>query len=216
MTFRVYVPAYPPCSGKAQPGTLNVQRAILQRFDVSENLGVYSCRPIVGGSAPSIHSDGRAGDVGFPRLHWQGYQLVETLRLHAWDLGVMGIIWDRRRWDWRTPWGRSYAGADPHTTHVHWEQEPTLARTLTWPTANRLIGENMSFTSQEEAALKRLAPYGDILTLLGQGLNTPGPTTGKVGNGYSLIHVLETYRVLAANSGIDPTDHQSLARLLGQ
>lgn len=211
MTFRLYVPAVPPCSGKAQTGTRNLQAAILHRFEYATPLGIYNCRPVSGGVKPSIHSDGRAGDTGFPveggRPHWQGYLLVEQLRQNAWDLGVMGIIWNRRRWDWRTPWGRTYNGPNPHFDHVHWEQEPNLAQTLSLETARRLIGEPpMSFTSNEEAVLK----------LLVQGLTSPGPSTGKVGNGLSLIHVLETYRITASRSGTDPTDHSRLAeQILG-
>lgn len=217
VSFWSYVPAYPPCAGRAQTGTSNLQLAILERFDRAYDAGIYSCRQIVGGSAPSIHSDGRAGDVGFPRLHIQGYQLVEALRSQARGLGVMGIIWDRRRYDWRTPWGRLYSGSDAHTTHVHYEMEPNLAKTLTLPRARYLIGEPMAFTPAEETILKTVAAYGDVLTELARGLISPGPTTGRIGNGLSLIHLLEVHRVVSDRTGVSPVDHVGLAtRLLGQ
>lgn len=211
MTFHRYVPAYPPCAGRAQTGTRNLQAAILHHLDAGYDLGIYNCRPSSGSpNVPSIHSDGRAGDTGFPVLngqpHREGFLLVELLRLNAWDLGVMGIIWDRRRFDWRTPWGRRYTGPNPHVDHVHWEQEPDLAHTLSLETADRLIGGTM-FTNSEEALLKTLA----------QAIMSPGPTTGKIGNGLSLLHVLETYRVTADMAAVDPVDHRLLAaRILGQ
>lgn len=223
MSFWPYVAAYPPCSGRALPGTANLQLAILDRFDRSLDFGIYNCRPsTTSPNVPSIHSDGRAGDVGFPvyngQPHAQGFALVELLRRHSSTLGIMGIIWNRRRFDWRTPWGREYTGPSPHVDHVHWEQTPSIAWSLTAATADRLIGEQpMAFTPQEEQALRRLAPYADILALLGQGLNSPGPTTGKVGNGYSLIHLLEVHRIVSDKTGVSPTDHLNLAtRLLGQ
>lgn len=221
MTFHRYVAAYPPCSGRPLPGSANLQQALLNRFERSLDYGIYNCRPLTTNFAvPSIHSDGRAGDLGFPVVgglpHVHGYLAVGLLKAYAWPLGVMGIIWDRKRWDWRSPEGRPYNGPNPHIDHVHWEQIPSLGQTLTYETAYRLIGEPMNFTPEEIAALIRLAPYADTLVALSRGLLGPGPTTGKVGSGYSLIHVLESYRVVSEIAGIDPTDHRAMAAWLSR
>jgi hypothetical protein len=222
VTFHRYVAAYPPCSGKPLLGSANLQVALLERFEKSLDYGIYNCRPLTTNAAvPSIHSDGRAGDLGFPVVggsaHVHGYLAVGLLIAYAWPLGIMGIIWDRRRWDYKTPGGRSYTGPNPHIDHIHWEQVPSLAVTLTAETAYRLIGEPMpSFTPQEIEALIRLAPYADTLALLSKGLLYPGPTTGKVGSGFSLIHLLEVYRLVAQNAGIDPLDHVTMANFLSR
>lgn len=221
MTFHPYVAAVPPCSGKAQKGTSYLQAALLERFDASFDYGIYNCRALTTNAAvPSIHSDGRAGDLGFPDAvtkkrtpvkspHPQGFIAVEILRVNAWDLGIMGIIWNRRRWSARNPWGAVYNGPNPHVDHVHFEQEPNLATNLSLDDVYDLIGDPpMSFTAAQEATLKMLA---DALT-------KPGPTTGRVGNGESLIHVLEVHRLVAAEiPAISPLDHNAIrTRLLGQ
>lgn len=228
MPFWPYVAAYPPCSGRALPGSARLQEGILDRFEASFDYGIYNCRPSTSNpAAPSIHSDGRAGDDGFPdgrtgartpvtTPHYQGFILCELLRANAFELGIQGIIWNHRRFDYRTPWGRNYTGPNPHTDHVHWEQHPGLAVSLSEDTVDRIVRSQTMFTPQQEAALKELATYGTILTQLGKGLNTPGPTTGRVGNGLSLIHVLEAYRLVAANANLSPLDHAGIARLLGQ
>jgi hypothetical protein len=68
------------------------------------------------------------------------------------------------------------------------------------------------FTPEEVAALKGLAPYSDFLVALSKAILGPGPTTGRMGNPLSLLHILETYRRTADQSGISPVDHESLAR----
>lgn len=213
MAFRAYVPAVPPCSGKAQKGTSYLQAALLDRFESAFDYGIYNCRPLTTDAAkPSIHSDGRAGDLGFKvsngQPHADGFTAVEILRANAWDLGIMGIIWDRRRWDARTPWGRAYTGPNPHIDHIHFEQEPNLAAGLTKDDAYRMIGDpQMSFTPQQEATLKMLA----------DALVKPGPTTGHVGDGKSLLHVLEVHRLVAKDAGVSGLDHEKIkAHLLGQ
>jgi hypothetical protein len=223
VTFRPYVGAVPPCSGKAQKGTSYVQAALLDRFDKSFDYGIYNCRPLTtDASTPSIHSDGRAGDLGFPvtngQPHAQGFAAVEVLRANAWELGLMGIIWNRTRYDWRTPWGRKYTGPSPHIDHIHYEQEPGVAANLSLDRAYYLIGDEMPFTPAEEKALIALAPYASVLSVLGKGLLSPGPSTGKVGNGESLIHMLETYRMVALEPpAISALDHLAMkSRLLGQ
>lgn len=222
MSFWPYVSAVPPCAGRALPGTRHVQMAIMDRFDHAIDYGIYNCRASTSNTAvPSIHSDGRAGDVGFPVLggqpHYEGFVLVRVLLDHKEALGLQGIIWNRTRWDWRTPWGREYTGPNPHVDHVHWEQHPTLANSLTQQTADRLIGvEDMAFTSAEEAILRQVAAQGATLVQLAKGLTSPGPVTGKVGNGMSPVWVLEWYRLFAQNKGVSPLNPTELARLLGQ
>lgn len=234
LTFWPYVPAYPPCSGKPLAGSANLQLACLERFESSFDYGIYNCRAMTtDSSTPSIHSDGRAGDVGFPdavtgeRLvtnpHPDGFVLLELLRSNAFDLGIMGIIWNRRRWDARTPWGREYFGPNPHINHVHWEQTPLIAGSLLLANARKLIGElPVAFTPQEEDALKRIAPYAKFLGELAAAIAGPGPVTGARGQPLSLLHVLETHRLVARQIGVGGDKHEAIAeallsgRLLGQ
>lgn len=223
MPFWTYVGAVKPCSDRALPGSKNVQMALLERFDRSFDFGILNCRASTSNAAVmSIHSDGRAGDLGFPVVngqpHAQGFEAVEILRTHGLALGVMGLIWYGQRYDWRTPWGRKYTGPNPHVDHVHWEQHPDLARTLTADTAYRLIGDPpMAFTPQEETALKALAPYSTFLVDLAKAIRAPGPTTAKVGTGQSLLHVLEVHRLVAEDAAVSGLDHLAIkAHLLGQ
>lgn len=184
MPFWPYVAATPPCSGRPMIGTARLQLGILNRFDRALDYGIYNCRSSTSNAAvPSIHSDGRAGDTGFPvssgQPHAQGFQLLELLRTNATYLGIMGIIWDRRRFDARTPWGRAYTGPNPHVDHVHWEQHPTLAVSLTTETVNRMIG----YLSEEEEVTLKPPARGNAVRAIQKALNIFQPTLAVAEDG---------------------------------
>jgi hypothetical protein len=196
VSFWPYIPAVAPCSGKAQKGTANLQQAILDRFDRALDYGIYNCRPLTtNASVPSIHSDGRAGDTGFPvvggKAHAQGFALVEVLKANAHELGIMGIIWNRLRWSAKSPMGGKYTGPNPHIDHVHWEQVPSIAVSLTLDDAYRLIGF-------EEAEMTLKVPdRGNAVRAIQQALNKWQPALNVVEDGIygpGLTAAVKTYQ----------------------
>lgn len=158
MTFHPYQSAT-ECTGRAQPGTKNLETAINDVWDKSMTFGVYNCRPVRGGTSLSLHSEGRAVDIGFPVVnggaHPQGHQLLDVLLENAWGLGLQAIIWDRRWYSAYHPLGRYYDGVNPHVDHLHIEQAWNGARTLSLIQAYDLVGD-MAFTPDEETILKQI------------------------------------------------------------
>lgn len=148
------------CTGRAQPGTKNLMVAINDVWDYSTSLGIYNCRPVRGGTTRSIHSEGRAVDIGFPLVGGDanpiGYQLLDVLKRNAWDLGLQAIIWDRRWYSRSYPEGRVYTGVNPHIDHLHIEQAWNGALNLSLNDAYDLVGE-MAFTPEQEQILKEIA-----------------------------------------------------------
>lgn len=140
--------------------------------------------------------------------------IAEKLRASR-DRRIKYCIFQGRYFSPKTAWQwRPYTGPNAHEKHLHLSVTANDSTTK-WP-INDGEEEDMPFTPEEAATLKALAPYGSTLTDLGKGLVSPGPTTGRRGNGQSLIHVLETHRIFADNAGVSAMDHVELARLLGQ
>lgn len=78
------------------------------------------------------------------------------------------------------------------------------------------LEDSMSFTPEEIAALKALAPYASFLSEFGKEMLKPGSTTGMGANPQSLMHVLEVHRLIAEDAKVSGTDHKAIAaRLLG-
>jgi hypothetical protein len=128
------------CSGKIQPGTAALMSWLLGEYRAGRNWGIYNCRLTAGGS-PSVHGDGRAGDIGFAyvngRPNPQGYALVERLLPKVGQLGIQRIIWARTIWDIRGK--RAYTTGASHNDHVHWEQTWSSARNLTLATIRAVM-----------------------------------------------------------------------------
>lgn len=127
----------PGCIGAAQPGTVALLKYLLDHFPGTRSLGVYNCRDQRGSTILSIHACGRAGDDGIPLKGGEadtslGDPIVRLLIEFANDLGIMGIIWNRVRYDAKTPRGRVYTGLVPHKDHIHFEQVSSLAASLTY------------------------------------------------------------------------------------
>lgn len=124
------------CTGGPQPGARAFLAWALATQPHARNDGIYNCRNVRGGSTMSAHAEGRAIDVGFPlvdgRPNPAGTALVQVLRPIAAKLGIGCIIWNRRIWSAKSPGraGRPYAGADPHTGHVHVELTRKAAAVL--------------------------------------------------------------------------------------
>lgn len=117
--------SFKSCTGIAQLGTRNLSHACA-RWPLANTggaYGIYNCRP------PSLHGEGRALDIGFPGVaNPAGTALAQALIFNAWNLGLMGVIWNRTRWSARHPEGYPYTGPSPHLDHIHVEQTWFAAR----------------------------------------------------------------------------------------
>jgi hypothetical protein len=108
------------CSKGPQPGTRCLLDELLRRYPGSRDMGIYNCRDVRGATTPSIHGEGRAGDIG-PADKKQGDEIATWLISNARAYQIQRIIWYRRIWDYAKGW-REYTGLHPHTDHVHFEQ----------------------------------------------------------------------------------------------
>jgi hypothetical protein len=135
------------CSGKPQPGTVALLKYLLVRFPQTRSMGIYNCRNVAGTTSKSIHSCGRAIDLGIPTLSNGrantaiGHPVVRFLGTYAEVLGIHGQIYDRVRYDRRSPAGRYYSGSHPHYDHDHIEQTLAKAKSLTYADIVALAGD---------------------------------------------------------------------------
>lgn len=126
------------CTGAAKPGAVALMAWINKNYPKSKNWGIYSCRIIPGTNSMSLHGEGRALDVGYEVVDGKGnpdgYRLFSHLKVHALELGIQGIIWDRRISTNRGD-NRPYSGGPDltaaHVNHLHIELTNAAARTLT-------------------------------------------------------------------------------------
>lgn len=113
------------CSGKAQPGVVALRKAVRELFPGIGDLGIYNCRPTRGGGSLSTHGEGRGWDAKCNATTKSGLalgnRLAAWLVLHAQELGIQRVIWNRRQWDSKTRTWRKYSGQSPHTNHLHIE-----------------------------------------------------------------------------------------------
>lgn len=123
------------CSGRPQPGALELLRWLEQRWPVGWSGGIYNCRPVRGQKSMSIHAEGRAVDFMLPvnggKAHPLGDEIVAALGESGDRLGVQAVIWNRRIWSRRSPNGRAYRGVNPHIDHLHIELNRRGAAALT-------------------------------------------------------------------------------------
>lgn len=120
------------CTGSARPGAKDLMAFALARFPGTRNGGIVECRRIAGSHAWSVHAEGRADDImtGPGRPTEASLFLAEQLRVFSLELGVQGIIHNRRCWFSNTGTGWDpYTGTNPHRDHIHAE--------LTRPSADR-------------------------------------------------------------------------------
>lgn len=131
-----YNPASRPCAKGPMPGCTLLQRSILEFWPAATNVGTFICRPTADG-APSVHGNGRAGDIGGTSTLVQA--VADWLVANHSTLGVQLVIANHRIWNvmyeasgWR-PYGCDKAGSpkDHHTSHVHWEINVDAGQHLT-------------------------------------------------------------------------------------
>lgn len=125
------------CAGSSKPATRYIMEALIVKYPYVRSMGIYSCRDVAGTSTFSIHACGRAGDTGIPTLSGggadtsKGHPPLRDLIDNAGALGITGCIYNRLRYDAKSPGGRYYGGVHPHYDHIHWEQTDSHSRNLT-------------------------------------------------------------------------------------
>ncbi len=145
------------CDPIPKPGVEMFRDVVLSRSPEFTNMGIYSCRSVRGGTALSLHAEGRAWDMGAsaadPAELAAANDLVDALlapdstgapHALARKIGLQEIIWNRRIW---TSGSRERGGADiasmapytgtnSHTDHIHFGFNRSGAWALTswWST----------------------------------------------------------------------------------
>jgi hypothetical protein len=115
------------CSGQLKPGGRVLGRYLRDRFTSVASVGGYACRRNTADTARlSVHGTGRALDVFIPKIGKapdtaQGDLLANWLVMHAQEIGVQLIIWDRSIWRANGTNASLYGGPSPHDDHLHVE-----------------------------------------------------------------------------------------------
>lgn len=115
------------CTHSCQIGLVRLLNDILKRWPGTQNWGCENCRQVAGGSGLSLHSEGRAIDVGIPSLLKNyGDEIFNWAIVHAEELGLQEIIWYGHIWSCQKPYVRLYRYGPSyrdktlaHRDHVH-------------------------------------------------------------------------------------------------
>lgn len=177
----VYLPSSPclVCSGKPQPGTVDLMKYTMNRFPFVGSLGIYNCRNVAGSSTKSKHSCGRAWDCKIPTLSNGkantdlGHIIILFFHEYSTQFGIVDQIYDRVIYDDYTPQGRYYGGVHPHNDHDHLTQTMAAAQSLRYADYVRIAGDPIS------------APGGAMSFLpiqYGHGYKSPPADSGLVGD----------------------------------
>ena len=115
------------CSGKLKAGGHKLGEYLLDHFAVVTSVGGYACRRNTADSSRmSVHGTGRALDVFIPTVsgsadNGRGDKVANWLVMHAQQIGVQLVIWDRTIWRANGTNDRVYGGPHPHDDHLHVE-----------------------------------------------------------------------------------------------
>jgi hypothetical protein len=119
-------PPMPGCSGGLSPGTQDVLDYLRMQFPTIYAWAGYCCRDVSDAAIPagrmSVHGTGRALDLFVPAI--RGDEVANWLVLHAQEIGIQRVLWNRSLWDAARPPGarlQPYAGSSGHESHVHVE-----------------------------------------------------------------------------------------------
>ena len=108
---------------RAQPAPLALWRIIHANFPQTRNLGIYNPRNIAGTRTPSLHSEGRALDIGLsanvPRERTIGDLLFRDFAELGVQMQLQEVIWNQQIWSDARRHIHAYTGANPHTDHIH-------------------------------------------------------------------------------------------------
>lgn len=134
----------PGCDDGPQPGGTALLAWLLGAYPAGRSLGIFNCRPVVGTSALSIHSCGRAVDYDPDGTRGAdgfgvGRRIAARLGQHGRRLGVQAVIYNRTIWSRVSPNGRPYRGVHPHDDHLHIELTPAAGARLTLATLRAVL-----------------------------------------------------------------------------
>ncbi len=154
-----------------KPGTRALQNWLLAAIGeipgvISVDSGIYVYRHIDNdpNKPLSVHSYGRALDAGvredlpgYPNGKWPTSKiespeldaLIERLIERHEQLGIDYMIYAGRQWRPGSGW-RAYRGTSPHNDHIHLEQTPAAARTLTAADITAILGDSTTTGSDTD------------------------------------------------------------------
>jgi MYXO-CTERM domain-containing protein len=124
------------CTGQLRPGARALGDYIEDAFDQVVRIEGYACRPNTADERfTSVHGIGRAIDIRVPVKSGgadpaAGDPIANWLVLHAAQLGVQRIIWNRTIWRADGTNESRYSGKHPHHDHVHAELTEETAAAL--------------------------------------------------------------------------------------
>lgn len=127
----------PKCAGKAAPGAVALLKVLITKYPYTRSMGIYNCRYIAGTRTLSNHSCGCAIDLGIPvqsggRARTDlGNPIVQFLDSISTEIGLTEQIYNRVRYDRKSPRGRYYGGAHPHYDHIHLSITKAKGQSLT-------------------------------------------------------------------------------------
>lgn len=156
----------------------------MNRYPRTYSLGVYNCR------LPSLHSCGKALDLGIPLIGGKantalGDPIVQFLDQFANEFGLMGQIWNRVRYDLKTPRGRVYTGPHPHHDHNHIEQRLWHAQNRRYADYVRIAGEPIAIGGGfDMLAASKVGDKGPHVSALQTMINGSGFDAGTVDGVY--------------------------------
>jgi len=142
-----------PCATSTPPGTKALHDYIRARFEFTTSMGILNCS-----ETAYLHRLGWAWDCGIPtnpdgsaRLDL-GMPIVDLLGNHGEVLGLVGMIYARRKWRKGYEDGPVYTGPHDHNNHIHIELTPYASDNLTVARLVAILGPTDS--SQEDIMLK--------------------------------------------------------------
>lgn len=169
------------CTGAPATGARALLAWALETYGSRQarSLGIYNCREVRGSSSRSIHSEGRAVDLGLPvgpdgKGIPLGHAIVSQLGAVGDAIGVQSVIYDRRIWSARSPEGRPYGGVHPHRDHLHIELTRRAGTRMTLATFRHHLGgpsapseEDSMFCARGDTDSKTVEYWQRLLRRLG-------------------------------------------------
>jgi len=133
------------CTGGATQGARALMAYFLESTVNTRSMGIYNCRTVGGSSSLSMHSEGRADDLGVdetPEGLATGWAFLAAIAPHAKRIGLQFLIFDRTKWaNHRDDCGEYYGGVSPHTDHIHAELSRLAGEQLTLATLRAVVGD---------------------------------------------------------------------------
>lgn len=204
-----YDPATRPCAPGTTAGCKALQHSILGHWHNAgaTNVGTFVCRNNADG-APSVHGNGRAGDIGRDARLIQ--EIADWLVANHDALGVQLVIVNHKIWSvaraaehWR-PYGCDTPGSkkDHHDTHVHYEVNIDAGRRLTPGIIHPLLpghpgpppmpGDDMPLNDDDKKLIQTI-----VYDTAGERIKTQITSDGEAVNAYlkTLIYDITTERI---------------------